>query len=128
MQELDDGYETEFYKNKSIETKPILITEFGFCSGRCGIGNRNVHPSEYDHYLQAYFYERAFQIWGKKDFIKGIFWWTWTTDPYVAGLEDHCLTPQNKMSEYILYIYYGGDVNLLDYNPPKGKAKCLCTI
>ncbi|MCQ2819839.1 MAG: glycosyl hydrolase [archaeon] len=107
--------------------KQVIITEYGICSGRCMINNRNHKPTLTDHYLQAYFYERSLYLFSKKSFIEGIFWWSWNTDPNTGGLKDHCITPQHKMAQAVMTNYYGGNIGSFT-GKPKGEPKCLCTI
>ena len=104
--------------------KDVIITEVGFCSGNC---RRDEKVLLKDHYLQAYFYERFIKIFSAQPFIKGYFWWAWNSDPYFGGSEDMCISPQNKLSEYIVRKYYGGKTKDVNYKTDK-KAICPCTI
>ena len=113
--------------SEKFGNKDIIITEIGFCSGNCIIKNRTFVPTLQDHYIQAYFYERFMAVLSTKPFIKGFFWWSWNTDPNTGGVTDHCITPQMKQAEYVLYKYYGGNLNNINFTP-KGEPKCLCTI
>lgn len=113
--------------SKKWGNKDIIITEIGFCSGNCIIGNRSFVPTLEDHYIQAYFYERFMAVLSEKPFIKGFFWWSWNTDPNTGGVNDHCITPQLKQAEYVMYKYYGGNLKDLSFTP-KNPPKCLCTI
>ena len=76
---------------------------------------------------KAYFYENFIRIFSKEKHIKGFFWWAWNSDPYFGGMEDMCISPQYKLSEYILRNYYGGDTKRMKFVPDK-PAKCKCTI
>lgn len=104
--------------------KDVIITEVGFCSGNC---RREEKIMLQDHYMQAYYYERFIKIFSQEKFIKGFFWWAWNSDPYFGGNEDMCISPQNKLSEYVLRKYYGGDTTKVDYKSDN-RAVCPCTI
>ena len=104
--------------------KDVIITEVGFCSGNC---KREEKVFLKDQYLQAYFYERFMKVFGSQPFIKGFFWWAWNSDPYFGGQNDMCISPQNKLSEYVLRKYYGGTTNAVSYDSEKS-AICPCTI
>ncbi len=115
----------ETLKKLSIKfNKDVIITEIGFCSGNC---KREERITLKDHYMQAYYYERFLVIFSKYSFIKGYFWWAWNSDPYFGGDDDMCISPQNKLSEYILRKYYGGDTLNVNYKSDK-RAVCPCTI
>lgn len=103
--------------------KKILITEIGFCSGDC---KRNEEVDGYDHYLQAYFYEKVFMRLAQEDYIVGFFWWSWNTDPNFGGLNDQCISPQHKPAEQVLRKIYQGDKDSFSLLPSK-TAKCICT-
>lgn len=107
--------------------KDVIITEYGFCSGKCKINDRSYKPNLTDHYLQAYFYERSLYKFQQKKFIKGIFFWAWNTDPNMGGRKDHCITPQHKMAEAVLTSYYGGNTGKFT-EKLSGEVKCKCTI
>lgn len=107
-----------------IFQKDVIITEIGFCSGNC---KRGEIIGDTEHYLQAYFYERFIKVFSQEKFIKGYFWWAWNTDPYFGGRNDVCISPQYKLSEYIIRKYYGGDLKKVTYLPEKA-ASCPCTI
>jgi len=122
-QVLNDAVEK--LKNLSQKfKKDVIITEVGFCSGNC---KREEKVLLKDHYMQAYYYERFIRIFSQHTFIKGYFWWAWNSDPNFGGNEDMCISPQNKLSEYVLRKYYGGDTTKVDYNSDK-RAVCPCTI
>jgi len=122
-QVLNDAVEK--LKNLSQKfKKDVIITEVGFCSGNC---KREEKVLLKDHYMQAYYYERFIRIFSQHTFIKGYFWWAWNSDPYFGGNDDMCISPQNKLSEYVLRKYYGGDTTKVDYNSDK-RAVCPCTI
>ncbi len=104
--------------------KDVIITEVGFCSGNC---RREERVLLKDHYMQAYFYERFIRIFSEQPFIKGYFWWAWNSDPYFGGNDDMCISPQNKLSEYVVRKFYGGDTSKVEY-PSDKRAVCPCTI
>lgn len=107
--------------------KDVIITEIGACSGKCVINNRNTVPEVIDHFMQGYYYDKFMSVFSKKPFIKGFFWWAWNSDPNTGGYSDHCITPQMKPAEFVLYQHYGGQTRNIRYTP-KGEPKCLCTI
>lgn len=107
--------------------KPIIVTEIGFCSGNCLIRNRNPISTLTDQYIQAYFYESFIKIFSGQNFVKGFFWWAWNSDPFFGGNNDNCISPQNKLAEFVLRRYYGGNITNVDYSP-KQSPMCKCTI
>lgn len=124
---FDEILETAINKLKELSEKfkkEVIITEVGFCSGNC---RRDEKVILKDHYIQAYFYEKFIKAFAKENFIKGFFWWAWNSDPYFGGLDDMCISPQNKISEYILRKYYGGDTRKVNYKSDE-RAVCPCTI
>jgi hypothetical protein len=126
---LDSAFDNTLKKLRRLSEKfkkDVIITEIGFCSGNCRIGDRYHPPNLTDHYLQAYFYERFINTFSKQKFIRGFFWWAWNSDPYYGGSDDNCISPQHKPAEYILRKYYGGDTKV-NYKPDQ-PARCPCTI
>jgi hypothetical protein len=128
MKDIDEqleGISARLTKLAKQWGKNIIITEVGFCSGNCLRGEK-VTP--FDQYMQAYFYESFIRIFQKNEYVKGYFWWAWNSDPNFGGMDDTCISPQNKLAEGVLRLYYGADQTLVNYYPSKGKAKCICTI
>lgn len=120
------------YKLKELSKKfkkDVIITEIGFCSGDCSIGDRNKKSSPRDQYIQAFFYESFIKIFSSEKIVKGYFWWAWNSDPDYGGINDHCISPQSKYAEFILKKYYGGSYPFIFNNfENKKEARCPCTI
>jgi len=99
---------------RTVGGKPILITEIGYRS----ISGAHQDPWNWsrggaeDQTEQANDYQALMQYWNGFDFIKGIYWWNWSTDPNAGGAGDLSYTPQGKQAEQILKNW------LINPNPP----------
>jgi len=83
--------------------KPVILTEIGYCSGDCAFRN-STGP---DEQAQEIRYRAAFEaLKDHDDWFKGMFWWTWNTDPAFGGSGDPCISPQFKSAEKVLRKYY----------------------
>eukprot|EP00828_Plagiopyla_frontata_P042282 TRINITY_DN6261_c0_g1_i6.p3 TRINITY_DN6261_c0_g1~~TRINITY_DN6261_c0_g1_i6.p3 ORF type:complete len:223 (+),score=55.69 TRINITY_DN6261_c0_g1_i6:52-720(+) len=104
--------------------KPVLITEVGQCSsGPC---DRTTPCDKTDFQTQANFYEALLKIQEENtEWLKGIYFWSWNSDPAFGGEKDPCITPQYKPAEEIMRKYFGGKERL---PKPDYPAECLCTV
>jgi hypothetical protein len=98
----------------SQHNRPIIFTEIGYRS----VDGANQRPWEWqtsgtiDLQEQADCYRAALEtLWGKP-WLKGIYWWYWSTDPDQGGPEDMDFTPHNKPAERVLRSYYRPSVYL----------------
>jgi hypothetical protein len=94
--------------------RPIILTEIGYRS----VDGANQRPWEWqaggtvDLQEQADCYRAALEtLWGKP-WLRGIYWWYWSTDPDQGGPEDMDFTPHNKPAERVLRSYYRPSVYL----------------
>jgi hypothetical protein len=106
--------------------KPVLITEIGYCSPDCKrASSQPANPT-----FQATLYEAAMRsVWSDAvaDWLAGVFWWSWNTDPRFGGLEDRCISPQFKPAQDVLRKFYRGQ----DRPEPvrlSGPPACVCTV
>lgn len=130
QKDIDNQLDKIISKLESLSqkwNKNVIITEYGFCSGKCKINDRSYIPTLTDHYLQGYFYERSIYKFNQHKFIKGIFFWAWNTDPNSGGIKDHCITPQHKIAEAVLMNNFGGRLSSFNENV-NAEPKCKCTI
>lgn len=89
--------------------RPIIFTEIGYMSvdgtarvpGYWGLGGAT------DVQEQADCYQAVFDVFEGKPWLRGLFWWSYSTDPNQGGLSDRSYTPHNKPAERILRLYYG---------------------
>jgi len=94
--------------------RPIILTEIGYRS----VDGANQRPWEWqsggtiDLKEQADCYRAVLEIFWGKPWLRGIYWWYWSTDPNQGGPGDMDYTPHNKPAEAILRQYYGLKVHL----------------
>ena len=111
--------EYALYKlRKAVERhvgKPVWLTEIGMPSAEgfaerpwawVALNNPRVHP---DVMLQT----KATAIWldqvRRAEWIDGVFFWLWYSDPAAGGLQDRDYTVQNKPAEIIIRQQWGRD-------------------
>jgi arabinogalactan endo-1,4-beta-galactosidase len=88
--------------------RPIIITEIGYQS----VDGANQHPWEWqtggtvDIQEQADCYQAALEIFWRRPWLRGIYWWYWSADPNQGGPSDTDYTPHGKPAEIILKNYY----------------------
>jgi hypothetical protein len=91
--------------------KPVLFTKIGFASSANSPGRWDV---PYDSYLelsvQANAYEATMRVWGGVDWMPGIFWSPWSSDPNAGGPGDNGESPQNKPAQEVLTRWYTGNL------------------
>ncbi len=57
---------------------------------------------------QADCYQAAFESLNRQPWFGGIYWWSWSPDPYEGGPADDGYTPHNKPAEDVLRAWLGG--------------------
>ncbi len=88
--------------------RPIILTEIGYQS----VDGANQRPWEWqtggtvDIQEQADCYQAALEIFWRKPWLRGIYWWYWSTDPTQGSPSDADYTPHGKPAEIILRSYY----------------------
>jgi hypothetical protein len=88
--------------------KPVIFTEIGV---RSVVGGA-AFPWDWridgapDPLMQARWYRAALRTFGRRPWMKGIFWWQWYPDPSVGGMRDTSFTPHRKPAEDVLRTWY----------------------
>lgn len=89
--------------------KPVLFTKIGFASYANSPGRWDVRPDPYlELSVQSNSYEATMQAWNGVDWMKGIYWSPWYSNPNAGGPLDISESPQNKPAEQVLRHWYGG--------------------
>ncbi|KAL6072762.1 Glycosyl hydrolase family 53 [Balamuthia mandrillaris] len=110
--------------SQRFDSKPVVFTEIGYCSGLCQRGRR---PSSSDLRQQAVHYEAALRVMMKESsWILGAFWWNWPTDAAFGGYSDDCMAQAYKPVEDVLRKYYQATLPVPP--PPSYPPSCLCTL
>jgi len=88
--------------------KPLLLTEVGYRSE----ASAPMHPWDYlgnagvQTALQAELYLALFQFWRGVPEFRGLYIWHWDADPQAGGPKDSGYTPQGKIAEEIVVLYF----------------------
>ncbi len=88
--------------------RPIILTEIGYRS----VDGANQHPWEWqsggtvDLQEQADCYRAVLETFWGKSWLRGIYWWYWSTDPNQGGAADMDYTPHDKPAEQVLKQFY----------------------
>ncbi len=88
--------------------KPVIFTEIGIRS----IAGAARAPWDWqvsgttDLTGQARWYQAALTTFARRDWLTGMFWWQWATDPTVGGRHDDSYTPYGKPAGVILHTWY----------------------
>ncbi len=88
--------------------KPILFTEVGYSSTPSASLKpwEEKTPGGADTKIQANCYKAVLEtVWGKQ-WLAGIYWWKWNTNPDAGGANNKGFTPQNKPAQEILAEWY----------------------
>jgi hypothetical protein len=59
-----------------------------------------------DETLQANAYEALLSYWNDYDYLAGVYWWDWETNPNAGGQGNSDYTPQRKAAELVLTRWY----------------------
>ena len=109
----------EGWRNGIDPAKSVLFTEIGYRSW----DGANMAPwsgvdkgdTDVDEQEQADCYEALFSgLWGKREWLEGLYWWNWEVDPDPIWEADNWYTPQGKPAQSALQTYYSplpGDAN-----------------
>lgn len=90
--------------------KPILFSEVGYRS----YTGSHTQPwewnsgGEYNGQTQANAYEALFQYWNNRNYMVGVSFWDWETDPNAGGNGHIGFTPQNKPAEQVMTNWFSG--------------------
>ena len=88
--------------------KQIILTEVGYYSASCAPITpwEEKSPGGADLGIQAKCYRVFLETaWGK-EWLAGIYWWRWNTNPDAGGANNEGFTPQNKPAQDILVEWY----------------------
>ena len=87
--------------------KPVQFTKIGFASYANSPGRWDLRPDPYlEASVQANAYDATMQVWGNVDWMTGIFWSPWYSNPNAGGPLDTSESPQNKPAEQMLHQWY----------------------
>ena len=111
--ELTKGFESALDQIRKLHEryqKPVLLTEIGYASTKSPW--KKPHASHQTRELapedQARAYAIAFAaLEDETDWIHGMYWWKWPTNPNRGGLEHRGFTPNRKPAEEVLRRWYG---------------------
>ncbi len=105
------GWKTFYAKVAAVHStygKPVIFTEIG-CPSVAGAA---LHPADWqssaavDLAGQQRWYQAALEAFAGQSFMKGMFWWNWSTTPGVGGSKDKGYTPNLKPAGTTLKTYY----------------------
>jgi hypothetical protein len=89
--------------------KPVIFTKIGFGSYANSPGRWDVPPDPYlELSVQANAYEATMRTWGGVEWMPGIFWSPWYSEPNAGGPRDTGESPQGKPAEEVLRRWYSG--------------------
>jgi hypothetical protein len=93
--------------------RPIILTEVGFKSVDGGTVAPHVWPEHLpthgtiaDPLEQAMAYCAIIETFGQADFVTGMYWWKWFTDPDTNEEDDRGFSPRGKLAEAVLRAAY----------------------
>jgi len=103
--EIEIGWEAYLHHLRKLShtwNKKILFTEIGYQS----TNDTAMHPwasyGALDIQAQANCYAAAYNIPFTRDWLDGMFFWAWDTNPSIGGLSDPGFTPHRKPAETIV--------------------------
>ena len=88
--------------------KPLVFTEIGFRS----VDNAHKAPWDsgtggaYNATEQANAYQALLDYWNKYNYVQGVFWWDWLSNPNGGGQGDISYTPQHKPAQDIMKQWF----------------------
>lgn len=89
--------------------KPVQFTKIGFGSYANAPGRWDLRPDPFvELSVQANGYDATMQAWNGVDWLKGIFWGPWYSNPNAGGPLDSGESPQNKPVQAVLHRWYAG--------------------
>ncbi len=101
--------------------KPLILTEIGYRS----LDGASMHPwdwqiqGEVDLKEQEDCYRAAFESIYREPWFGGIFWWSWSPDPFEGGPDDTGYPPHGKPAEDVLRTWFGGSPRRTPHRPPE---------
>ena len=109
-QEWDKINKQDIQPLKDKFNKSILFTEVGYRS----IDWAHWKPFEYggdgnyDEQEQAKLYEALYSYWNNYDYVNGVQWWDWSSNPNAGGSGNKDFTPQHKAAEQVMTRWNAG--------------------
>lgn len=101
--------------------RPLILTEIGYRS----VQGAHANPAQwqqsaaFDQTEQENLYRAAMDTFCGRDWLAGMYWWNWLTNPNQGGLDDTDYTPHGKSAETVLMEYYrAGKCDVLLEPPP----------
>lgn len=124
-------YTKQLESQSMKHSKPILVTEVGYQSRpdahRSPAGVLTQDPTDgscwkeaVDLHEQSNCYEALFMSLFDEEWMVGVFWWLWRSDPTHGGTCDDDFTPYMKPAEDVLKKWYKNDVK---WQPRRHKLK-----
>ncbi|HUU38043.1 MAG TPA: hypothetical protein VMW46_07565, partial [Candidatus Desulfaltia sp.] len=101
--------------------KPLILTEIGYRS----LDGASMHPWDWqiqgkvDLKEQEDCYRAAFESVYDEPWFAGIFWWSWSPDPFEGGPDDTGYSPHGKPAEDILRAWFGGSQRRTPHRTPE---------
>ena len=89
--------------------KPVIFTEVGFKSTPRAAWKTwewEQPGMPVDMKIQAQCYHAVFEVYRKKPWFFGMYWWRWSSDPREGGQLDGGFTPNEKPAEQIIQRWY----------------------
>ncbi len=113
LEELKDAWRPHVQELSALAArwqKRIILTEIGYRS----LDGTSMHPwdwqiqGEVDLEEQEVCYRAAFESVYDEPWLAGIFWWSWSPDPFEGGPDDTGYSPHGKPAEDVLRAWFGG--------------------
>ena len=111
LREIIAGYEgwaERLEQFASDQKRPIIFTEVGFNNQ----DGANVRPwywsgnrAKLDNIEQAACYHAVLEVFPRRDWLAGMFWWSWSANRPPFPDEPH-YSPQSKLAELVLRAYW----------------------
>lgn len=95
---------------KDKYSKNLLFTEVGYRS----LDWAHWAPFEfsgdgaYDPEEQRDLYDALYTYWNNKEYVSGVHWWEWSSNPAAGGYGNKDFTPQGKPAEAIMTKWHAG--------------------
>jgi hypothetical protein len=112
LEELKAAWDPHVQELSSLAAKwrkPIILTEIGYRS----LDGASMHPWDWqiegrvDLQEQEDCYRAAFESLSDESWFAGIFWWSWSPDPFEGGPDDTGYSPHGKPAEDVLRSWFG---------------------
>jgi hypothetical protein len=124
LDELKEAWQPHLQELSSLAAKwrkPVILTEIGYRS----LDGAAMHPWDWeiqgnvDLEEQEDCYRAAFESVFNEPWFGGIYWWSWSPDPFEGGPEDTGYSPHGKPAEDILRKWFGGTPRRTPHRSPE---------